>query len=99
MNAKTIMSAKGQVVIPKDVRERLRLQAGDKLDVLETADGILLKRSSAMPKLSIEEALARLRTLLPRYEGPPVSVEDMNDTIRQMWIESALKSDHASDRH
>ncbi len=96
MNAHTTLSAKGQVVIPKEVRDRLRLRPGDQLDVIEQGGGVLLRRSSAEPRLSLEEAEHRLRALI-RYDGPPVSIEEMNETIHRCWEESALRSDCARD--
>ncbi len=96
MNAHTTLSAKGQVVIPKEVRDRLRLRAGDQLEVIEQAGGVLLRRSPVEARLSFEEAERRLRALV-RYDGPPVSIEDMNETIERCWEESALRSDCARD--
>lgn len=38
-----IMRAKGQVTIPQDVREAAHLEEGDPIEVVVTADGILLR--------------------------------------------------------
>lgn len=79
------MSEKGQVVIPKDVRDRLRLSAGDRLEVVERPDGVLLrKRKTAKTGESFEEITARIRARV-KYDGPPVSIEDMNRSIADMW--------------
>lgn len=96
MNAQTRLSAKGQVVIPKDVRDRLGLKPGDRLDVVETAGGVLLKVSASGEKLSVEEAIARFREIV-KYDGPPVSIEDMNFSIGEMWEKSATDSDCKGD--
>lgn len=96
MNALTKLSAKGQVVIPKATRDRLGLRAGQSLEVIETAEGILLKRVPSRGSVSLDEALRRIRSVI-HYEGPPVTVEEMNDTIRQGWIDAALRSDCARD--
>ena len=37
------IDAAGRVVIPKPLRDRLGLQAGSTLEVLETSDGVTLK--------------------------------------------------------
>lgn len=51
MNIKvTSVSSKGQVVIPTDIRERLKLAAGSHLVVLTDGSNVLLKPISA-PKL------------------------------------------------
>lgn len=96
MNARTIMSAKGQVVIPKDVRDRLGLVPGEQLDVIEMAGGILLKSSTPRPKRSIAEVTAQLRALI-RYDGPPVSIEEMTLTDRQLIELTRDSADRAGD--
>jgi AbrB family looped-hinge helix DNA binding protein len=56
MNAQTKLSAKGQVVIPKDVRDRLHWQQGQALEVVETSEGVLLKQPSLRPRtITIQE--------------------------------------------
>jgi len=40
----TILSTKGQIVIPAEVRERKGFHPGDELDVRETADGIMIRK-------------------------------------------------------
>jgi len=97
MNARTTMSAKGQVVIPKDVRDRLGLKPGQKLDVSESGGAIVLRAASTRPTLTMEEAVARLREII-KYDGPPVSIEEMNETINEEWAKNAIRRDERS-RH
>jgi len=47
----TKMSSKGQVVIPKDIRDRLGLKEGDRIAVEETEGRVVLR------KISIESIL------------------------------------------
>lgn len=84
MGAITTVSAKGQVVIPKDVRERLRLEAGDRLDVIERPDGVLLRRATSKSDESFGEITARIRGRV-KYTGPPVPLDDMKEAIGDMW--------------
>lgn len=77
MNAQTRVSAKGQIVIPKDVRDRLGWPQGSALDVIETAGGILLRKPEERKKLSFEEATARLRKTV-KYKGPPLTIEQLS---------------------
>ena len=77
MSAHTKLSAKGQVVIPKDVRERLGLVEGMVLDVIETGDGLILRKPAERRKLSVDEAVRELRQIY-RHEGPPVPIERLS---------------------
>jgi AbrB family looped-hinge helix DNA binding protein len=90
MTAQTRVSAKGQVVIPKEVRMRHQMSAGRVLDVIETADGVLLRARAKPDGISVGEALARIGRIL-RYDGPAVTLDDMNETIGRMWAQGGPK--------
>ncbi len=77
MTAQTRLSAKGQVVIPKDVRDRLGLTEGAVLDVIETGDGVILRKPPAEGKISATEAVKRLRKII-KWEGPPMPIERLS---------------------
>ncbi len=94
MNAHIKISAKGQIVIPKGTRLRLNWEQGQQLEVVETAGGVFLKRPSVKKKSSPEEVLAKIRALI-QYDGPTVTIEEMNETINEGWRQAALKSDCA----
>jgi len=85
MNARTTLSAKGQVVIPKDVRDRLKLAAGDKLEVVERPDGVLLRKNPTKLAENFDTVTRRIRTLV-NYTGPIVSIEEMDRSLAEMWI-------------
>lgn len=93
MNAQTKMSAKGQVVIPKAVRERLRWSKGADLEIVETAEGVLLRRRQPQrERISIEE----FRRRMPKYDGPPASLEDMNEAIDRAMAERWARKERDS---
>lgn len=78
MNAQTKLSAKGQVVIPKAVRDRLHWKEGAALEVVERADGVLLRATGPdRERISIEE----FRRRVPPYEGRPISLEDIDTAV------------------
>lgn len=80
MNAQTRISAKGQVVIPKSVRDRLKWAEGEELEVVEAAGGVLLRRRSPpRERITIEEFQRRV----PPHKGPPVTLEQMEEAILQ----------------
>ena len=91
MNAQTKISAKGQVVIPKGVRDRKHFMPGQVLDVIETPEGILLKPTKK-PGRSFDEVTAQIRAMV-RYDGPVVTIEEMNETIAEGWANSGARSD------
>lgn len=45
------MGAKGQVVIPKELRERIGIGPGDDVDFEPVDDGIVVRRSADRPPL------------------------------------------------
>lgn len=78
MNAQTKLSAKGQVVIPKAVRDRLRWKEGASLDVVETGSGVLLRPSGApRERITIEE----FRNRHPPQPGPRLTLEQMDEAV------------------
>jgi len=93
MNAQTKVSAKGQIVIPKELRSRLDWVPGTQLEIEESADGLILRSARhSRPRISYDE----FRRRLPRYDGPPVSIEEMNEEILQeaarRWREKERRS-------
>ena len=67
------LSTKGQVTIPTDVRRRLGLESGDRVEFVEFDGGF-----------AIRPAIDDVRSLkgLLRKPSQPVTIEDMNATIR-----------------
>ncbi len=60
MKMATAMSSKGQVVLPKSVRERRGWHAGTRLTVVEVADGVLLKQEKSLPATALDEVVGSL---------------------------------------
>ena len=82
MNAHTRISEKGQIVVPKPTRDRLGWQAGDDLEIFETSDAVTLRRRQHGGRLSVDEAVERLRALLARNERPvPVDQLGWSDDV------------------
>ena len=67
----TTMTTKGQVTIPREIRERLGLQSGDKIAWSMLSDGTVVVR----PKT---RRLADLLGSLTRPGQPSVSIAEMN---------------------
>jgi len=76
MNAKTKLSSKGQVVIPKDIRDALHLKPGETLDVIREGKRIVLEPATeSISRMSYSEFKRRV----PPYRGKPVSIDAMRD--------------------
>ena len=82
MGIEITVSSKGQIVIPKDIRDALDLKAGEKL-VLERVGRRLILEQPQPPRerISYEE----FRRRVPKYEGPPVAVEGMTSRIGELF--------------
>ncbi len=50
-----LVSAKGQVVLPADLRRRLGLNPGARLEVTEEPDGLRLRVQRAVPAAAVDE--------------------------------------------
>jgi len=68
----TIMSTKGQVILPKAIRQRRDWPAGTRLTVEETPDGVLLKAEPVFAPTKRENVRGMLA-----YQGKPKTSEEM----------------------
>jgi AbrB family looped-hinge helix DNA binding protein len=71
--AKTRITTKGQVTIPKEVRDRLGLRPGDELEFIEE-DGVYRLRKRVDP-----EVFKKYRGYLKEWAG-----QDSDDLVRKM---------------
>lgn len=74
----TVLSSKGQVIIPKPVRTAHHWATGERLIVVDTAEGVLLKPLSKLKATRLDDVAG----CLP-YSGPAKSVEEMNAALQQ----------------
>ena len=89
MNAQTKLSAKGQVVIPKDVRDRLNLKPGTRFEVSEHMGVIQLTpsvRTNPFPRTTTADIIK-----WKPYDGPPKAINEISglndDDICRIWAE------------
>ena len=74
--AAAVVTSKGQITIPKAVRERLGVDAGDRVEFVETENGVFTL-------VAATRDVKELKGIVPK-PAKPVSVEDMNRTIARM---------------
>lgn len=84
--ARTRISSKGQVVLPKEVRDRQGWAAGTELEVETCGNLVVLRPVRTVLRSKLEDVVG----CIP-YDGPPVSVEEMDAAVEQaacrMWEE------------
>ena len=78
------MTSKGQLTVPAEVRAELRLRAGDRVRFEPLGDGAY--------RLSPVRGDVRALRGAIRYDGPPVSVEDMNRAIADALAERSQRT-------
>lgn len=74
----TKLSSKGQVIIPKHIRESHHWDTGLELRVIEFEGGILLKPKAPFEKTRISDVAGCLQ-----YTGPRKSDEDIQEAMKQ----------------
>jgi AbrB family looped-hinge helix DNA binding protein len=79
------MTSKGQITVPKEIRLKLRLKAGDRVRFVVESDG----RVRLWPA---KRDVSELRGTLPRPKRK-VSLEDMDEAIRRHAAQRFLGHD------
>lgn len=69
------LTSKGQITIPKEVRERLGVDTGDSLDFVEQERGVY----KVVPAT---RDVSHLKGLVPK-PAKPVPIEEMNAAVRR----------------
>ena len=83
MKTKLTLDKAGRVVIPKPVRDRLRLLSGDLLEIESLWDAVILRPAREGPTMFKKDGMWVIKT------GKPLTVEDANAVI-----ESAREERH-----
>jgi len=80
MNTRLVIDRAGRVVIPKPVREKLQLEAGDALELESGGEQITLRPARGTGPLQNEHGIWVLHTGEPL---PASSTDDLLDQIRE----------------
>jgi AbrB family looped-hinge helix DNA binding protein len=76
----TVLSSKGQVIIPKSLRVARRWGPGTQLEVRDTPEGVLLSPTGPTNKVALTTGLAAIRRRVA-YRGPAVSLTQMDAAV------------------
>lgn len=81
------LTSKGQVTIPKEIREKLRLKTGDRVLFWVDAEGGVRMRAQ---NVSLLDRIGFMKHHVKRTT--PVTVEEMNEAIAQAAVDRYLRS-------
>ena len=74
------LTTKGQLTIPKRIRELLRLDAGDLVDFVVSADGTVQMRAASFD-------VRELRGMLKKPGRKAVTLEEMDEAIAKARVQ------------
>ena len=72
----TKLSTKGQLIIPKELRERLGWTTGTELELEDRGDSVVIRPVADVPGTKPSEVIGCLR-----YSGRPRTLEEMEDAV------------------
>lgn len=72
--ALTTMTTKGQVTIPKAIRDTLRIKSGDRLEIVIIGDEAVIR--------PVSKSIADVFGMLEGKKNTSVSLEDMDNSIK-----------------
>jgi AbrB family looped-hinge helix DNA binding protein len=72
----TRLSTKGQIVLPKSIRNSRAWGPGTEFTVEETKDGVLLRPARRLPKTTLDEVVGILK-----YKGKAKTLAEMDEGI------------------
>jgi AbrB family looped-hinge helix DNA binding protein len=73
----TRLSSKGQIVLPKAVREEHGWAPGTEFEVESTSDGVRLRAKAPFPRTDLGQVFGSVS-----HTGPAKSLAEMNEGIR-----------------
>lgn len=75
---RTRLSSKGQVVLPKSIRDALHLEEGTEFVVSTEGNAVVLRRSTVFPPTTLAEVTGYLKT-----PGPSRTLAEMEQGLRR----------------
>ena len=85
------MSSKGQIVVPKSVRDELGWHAGAKIEMVVRPGCVTLRSVPGRAGSTADEALARIWAR-GRSDGPRITDEDMQRAVLEVAAEQDART-------
>lgn len=82
---KAKVTSKGQITVPKKVREKLDIHPGDEITFKENDQGEMVIESD-------KKSIKRLAGILHRPGQKKVTIEEMNEAIKQAAVDRYKRS-------
>ena len=70
--ANITLSSKGQLVIPKEIRDELKWDAGTELSLVSSASGVTLKAVTKKTGRNLADLIGMLK-----HKGPPIPIDEL----------------------
>lgn len=80
----TRLSSKGQLILPKWLRDRYNWREGDEFIVIDTGHGVLLERNQPFAPATLDDVMAIID-----YDGPAYTVEEMDAAVATSFREES----------
>ncbi len=74
----TKLSSKGQIILPKTIRDAHAWRSGTEFEVEDTPDGVLLRPRRSLTPTRLDDVVGSLK-----FDGPAKSLEDMEEAIAE----------------
>ena len=84
------ISGRGQITIPKQLREQFGLDADVEVEITPTEDGLLIRKCSADAQADDRESedvdarMSRAYGILSRTGGPAIPIDDVDEYIAEI---------------
>lgn len=88
---RTTLSAKGQVVIPRQIREALELEQGTALECTTTSEGAIVLQPVAQPGSITFEQMERALDEIRPAKKKSVTIEQMKEAVGEAIVEKWRK--------
>jgi bifunctional DNA-binding transcriptional regulator/antitoxin component of YhaV-PrlF toxin-antitoxin module len=75
------LSGKGRLSLPKNILSRYNWSAGQKLQIIDTGDGVLLKSAQPFKPTQLNEVVGILQ-----HSGKSVSLEEMEEAVKKSHL-------------
>jgi len=86
-----VLTPEGALQIPTEIQKQLGIKAGDRVDYAVNERGELVVKPEFVPRRKTRSIMELSGVI--QWDGPPVTIEEMNETIARGWAGLLRESD------